>query len=283
MQPTTTYISVPKGLPSQLVKNTRELKAMAVWYQLKAVRVCGVIKDFGRHAKAIAAVFGYSERKLRTYVQYLRAKGYIEKSNRHDLVLRASRLAGKTYGVAKTYYRIPTHRLHQLELELRALALQENLERQQFTLRRKLQDQYLRDSGITTPSHLQPAARRRALRGYDSAKMQATVSQHVAREQQSASTPACKPTLNPFVTLSRQGIARALGRRSKATGVRYARKLQACGLLTETKHQLFVCDASLQEFGFMREAGFDHTYRFTNGQVFKSLPNQLTIRPSLMA
>lgn len=274
----TQYVSIPRGLPTKLVKSNRELKAVAVWYQLKSLLVGGYIRDFGQNAKDIAATFGYSESKLRKYVAVLQAMGYIERPNRHDLVLRSSKLLGTNYGVAKTYYRVASNKLHQLELELRALALRENLERQTFVKNKKLQEQHLHDNGILISSNLQPAARRRALRGYSESKEQAKATSHFVRQSQS---PVHTPALNPFVTLSRAGIARSLSRKSKATGHRYAAKLVAAGLMSEKANHVFVCDATLQEYGFMRESGYDHSFLFKNGQVVKALSNNIVLSPSL--
>jgi hypothetical protein len=287
LQSTVAYISLPKGLPTKLVYNTRELKAVAVWYQLKSLQVCGVIKDFGRHAKAIAANFGYSERKLRTYVAYLTERGYIERPNRHTLVLRASRLLGNEYSVAKTYYRIDATKLHQLELELRALALHENTRRQAYTLRHKLQEQYLRNQGIQNSSFLQPAAKRRVMRGFDLAQEVKKATTHFVA---TVPTLAQTPEINPFVTLSRAGISRMLSRSRKApglrygtaTGLRYAQKLRAAGLLTDRKHRVFVCDATLGEFHLMRSNGYDATFIYEQGKVYKSLPNLISLSPSLI-
>jgi hypothetical protein len=274
LQSTVPYISLPKGLPTKLVQSTRELKAVAVWYQLKTLRVCGVIKDFGRNAKAIAATFGYSERKLRTYVAYLTQRGHIERPDRHTLVLRSSRLLSTEYGVAKRCHKIGATDFHQLELVIQELALTENIERQAHTVKGKLQEQYLRNEGIPNSSNLQPAAKKRLMRGFNLAQeMEKAASHFVA----TVSTLALTPTLNPFVTLSRGGIARALGRRSKATGFRYAQKLRAAGLLTEQKHRVFVCDASVSEYYLMRASGYDSTFIYEKGKVYKALSNLLTL------
>ena len=274
----TKYVSIPKGLPTQLVKSNKGLKAVAVWYQLKSLLVGGYIRNFGTHAKDIATTFGYSESKLRKYVAILTQRGLIERPNRHDLVLRASKALGAEYGVAKTYYRVASNKLHQIELELRALALRENLERQTFVKNKKLQEQHLRDNGIHISSNLQPAARRRALRGYSESKEQDKAASHFVRQCQS---PVHAPTLNPFVTLSRAGIARSLSRKSKSTGHRYAAKLVAAGLMSEKANHVFVCDATLQEYGFMRESGYDHSFLYKNGQVMKALSNNIALSPSL--
>lgn len=277
----TKYVSIPKGIPTQLVKSNKELKAVTVWYQLKSLLVGGYIRNFGHHAKDIAATFGYSESKLRKYVAVLTQQGYIERPNRHDLVLRSTTLLRLNHNSAKARYKIASNKLSHLELEIRALALQENLERQQYTLTKKLQERHLAGKGNICSIHLMPAARKRRLRGFSARQEQVTLQSHLVRDIAALKSEGPETGLNPFVTLSRQGIARVLSRKSKATGYRYARKLAAAGLLADEKNHVFICDASLREYGAMREEGFDHTYRFVNNTVVKVLCNNITPLPSL--
>lgn len=269
------YISLPKGLPTKLVRSTRELKAVCVLYQLKSLYVGGYICQFGKQAKAIATRFGYSERKLRTYVALLQQLGYLSKPNRHDLRLRGSKRLGEDYGVATTYYRIPTAELANLELLVRAFAVQENLDRQTYTIEQKLKAHYLRDRGIFTSTH-QPAAVRRALRGFSVADARCTLT---SRFVAAAENFEALPELNPFATLSRHGLARALSRKSKATGHRYALKMRQAGLLAEKPHRVFICDSSYQEFMRMRAAlELDYSYQWAaTGKVEKVLAHTLTL------
>ncbi|WP_188559807.1 hypothetical protein [Hymenobacter glacieicola] len=252
------------------------MKAVCVLYQLKSLYVGGVVWNFSREAKAIANTFGYSEGKLRQYLSYIIKRGWASKRGRHTLVLRSRRVLTQEFGVSQYCHKVSTDHLYRLEEELTKLAVQENLGRQQHVIDTRLQDEYLAHNGKKRSSHLQPAARRRILRGFDLAAAQTSAK---ARYTAQVRTKSEVGVLNPFATLSRSGVARVFGRKSKAAGLRRVQKLKQHGLLSDCPHYVVIRPITLVEFKAMqRYAGGSHgAYRFYNGNLLKQLPNLLTV------
>jgi predicted transcriptional regulator len=279
------YVSIPKGLASVAVASNRELKTYAVFYQLKSLYVGGVIFNYKSRVKEIAQNFGYSERKLRTYVKLLLERGLVEVQNKHNLLLRGSRALAQEQEVSeKKYWRVAVRHLRYLETVLQALALEENLIKQRYTLKnRVVEDIIATHVGIPNPATtLQPARyhklRKTMVCDYEQV-LQRTQSRYIS---DIASLQPLATKVFPWATLSRQGIAQVLHRKSKATGQRYAKKLAALGLLTEQRNSVFIGDFSYDEFQQLQKTvlNYNPTYHFKNGEVHKVLPNTLAFLPT---
>lgn len=280
----TKYVSIPQGLASVAVQSNRDLKSYAVFYQLKSLYVGGIIRDYRQKTIQIATTFGYSERKLRTYIGLLRDMGLLEVVNRRDLVLRASKFVSKTLGVSKKkFWRVPAAQVSSLEDILRVLALEEKMQQQAYRLESKLVNSEISSRvGIQKPTSLQPA-RLRMLRKaivQDYGKLlqekQQRYTETIANLQ--SKTPT-KDSIFPWATLSRQGIATVLNRKSKATGHKYAKRFAKLGFIQDTRNTVFIGDFSYEEYTEMQETvlGNDFSYQFVHGEVHKVLPNTITV------
>ncbi|QKG56981.1 hypothetical protein GKZ68_10300 [Hymenobacter sp. BRD128] len=261
--------------------NNRDLKAMTVLYQLKALFVGGVIQDFGQQAQHIAATYGYSISKLRSYVAVLCQMGLLTKPRRGTLVLASSRRIAAHHSLqVRGFHRLPSTQLTDLETRLRALALAENIDRQQYALEQKAITATLVSRGIPMPAHQQPQRLNHLKKTVQVAEAVGALQTRFTQEVATLAFDSRKADFNPFATLSRKGIARALGRHSKATGLRYAKLLTKVQLLTDEPRRVFVCDATKQEYSLMQEGlfGFDYSFRHTRtGKVEKWLSNLLTV------
>ncbi|GAB3635141.1 hypothetical protein GCM10027422_07310 [Hymenobacter arcticus] len=274
--PSTPYISIPKGLATHLVKNDKELKAISFWYGLKSLRVGGYIKDFSKQAKDIAHYLGCSERTLWTYVGILKEMGYLERPNKQDISLKASRLLAEQYGVStKKYYQVPLSEIPTLKYYITTLAYQENINRQEYAQKKKLENQYLSTRGIHYSS-LQPAARHRYLRGFSVEKELAQATKHFEKQVSDYTSSRAIPAFNPHATLSRLGMAKARGKKDKSSGKYMVEILKELGYIEEQECQLDLGPITPQEMGLIRELGADYTFRCYKGRLVKSLSNLIT-------
>lgn len=284
------YVSIPMGLATQVVQTNRELKAYTVFYQLKSLYVGGIIHNYRQRTKLIASTFGYSERKLRTYISLLSKAGLIQVLNRHDLVLRASKFVAQLHGVSKKrFWRIAADKISQLEDIFRVLALEEKMQQQRFRLESKVVDSAISTRvGIQNPTtSLQPSRlrtlRKAFVKDYDKLLLerQTRYTDSVATLQQPNTG---KDSIFPWATLSRQGIATVLNRKSKATGHKYAKRFAKLGFIQDERNTVFVGDFSYPEYIEMQETALANnpTYQYINGEVHKVLPNIISMNPGSM-
>lgn len=276
------------GLPTIAVQDNRELKSYAVFYQLKSLFVGGIVRDYRKKTKLIASTFGYGERKLRTYISLLVKNGLAEIVNRHHLVLRASKFVSSLHGVSKKkFWRVPASKVSELEDIFRVLALQENIKRQQFLLESKVVDCAISTCvGIPNPTTSLQPSRLRALRKAYAQDYDKLLNEQQTRYTDSVATLQVpkKDSIFPWATLSRQGVATVLNRKSKATGHKYAKRFAALGYIQDERNTVFVGDFSFTEFTELQETVLDHdyTFRYIDGGVYKVLPNLLTMNAQAM-
>lgn len=273
-------ISIPHGLPSAVAKRSREIKAIGILYTLKGLHSGGYIKGFNAEAAAIANSFGFGRSKLLVYVKALVEMGLVERPNKKDLRLTSTKKVALHYGccpdeVAPTWYprtyKIAIGHLDQIESELKALAIAENLNKQRITVAKKLADQHLL-SRTSLPSSPTPAARKRALRGYDPAlALRASIS--LCEHNLFNDLPNA---INPVCTLSRLGLARLFGRRSARTGTRTAKKLVAADPLSDSISRLRLHQMPLADFLRARTKGiYSGAHSWYKGSVFRRLSNKV--------
>lgn len=281
----TKYVSIPQGLASIAVQSNRDLKAYAVFYQLKSLYVGGIIRNYRQKAIQIAQTFGYSERKLRTYIRVLSDMNLLEVVNRRDLVLRASKFVSKALGVSKKkFWRVPANQVSSLEDILRVLSLEEKILQQAYRLESKLVNSEISSRvGIQKPTSTLQPARLRMLRKaivQDYGKLLQEKQQRYTETIANLQSPV--PTTDsifPWATLSRQGIATVLNRKSKATGHKYAKRFAKLGFIEDVRNTVFIGDFSYEEYIEMQETVLHHdfSYKFVQGEVHKILPNIITI------
>ncbi len=286
----TKYVSIPQGLASLAVQSNRELKAYAVFYQLKSLFVGGVIRDYRKKTILIASAFGYSDRKLRTYISVLKQMGLVQVEGKHHLSLRASKSVAKLLGVSrKRFWRVRAEKLSDMEEIFRTLALEENIKQQRFRLESKVVASAISTRvGIPNPTTTLQPSRLRQLRkavAADYGKLLTERQQRYTETIASLNSPTpTKNTIFPWATLSRQGIATVLNRKSKATGQKYARRFAKLGLIEDVRNSVFIGDFSYDEYNEMQETvlGHDYSYQYQHGAVHKILPNTITMCTSFL-
>jgi hypothetical protein len=278
------YISVPKGLALAIAKNSKQLKTISVFYQLKSIYVGGIIHDFSSRAKEIATSFGYSERKLRTYVSELKDLGLVSVDGNKSLNLRSSKFVGELYSVAYTkFHKIKVDNISKLDQVLKGIAISENLVKQAYELKNKVINKAIAQSvGITTLTNYQPHLSKKLKKAFakqfdrDLVNFQKRYTDSISNLQ----TPDMD--LFPFITLTRQGIANMFGKVSKSTGHKYAKQLSGLGFIKDkrTKNVVIMEDATWEDYSLLQinVIGHDYSYKFdkVNRIIYKVLPNDVS-------
>ena len=287
------YISISKGLALSFVSNHKDLKALAVFYCLKGSLTCGRIKQYFAHRGTLAASFGISPRTLDKYVGRLAELGYVRKHYRYanaptsyDFVLRASKqLAAESGTAEKAFHQLTFSTLRELVTKLTALGYSEKISQNKHAIAKKQQNNYLKSNRIPYSANLQPAARRRTLRGYDAAAQAAYETTHFAQQVASAdySTPIA-PIATPFADMSRNGMKKVFGCKSKTTCSRRLNAMREAGLIEVKKHRIATSfPAGLLDYALLRETTLkgDYSYQRIGGTIYKVLPDVVTFMPSI--
>jgi hypothetical protein len=278
------YISVPKGLATAVSKKRTTLKAVCVFYQLKSIYVGGIIHDYTKRTTDIASTFGYSDRKLRTYIKILVDLGLADISKNKSLSLRSSKHIAKMFEVSeKSFHKIKADSLDDIEMVFRALSMQESITKQEHLLKKKIIDSAIKESvGINKPTSLSPTAYRR-YKSIFSRKYDSLLAKERKRYTMALSIFAnLNRDIFPYATLSRQGIAETFGFKSKATGQRYAKLLKGLKFINDSNNLVYLRDASYEEYTMIiqDEVSYDYSYKFIKGAIYKVLPNNISFNDS---
>ena len=274
-------MSFPMGLAPVLAKNNRQLKAAAILYQLKSLYVGGIILDYKKQLDVIADSFGYSKRKLTDYIKMLKEESLAFEDNNGRLSLRSSMYIAQHFGLGQTgFHKIKKSDLSDIETYIKALSIQENLKTQEYNLHAKIMQQEVKAKvGIINPAALNPAANRRIRKVLRNSMPELIKNQQERYIQ--AITTFQKPEINifPFITLSRQGIASAVSRKSKSTGHRLAKKMIKLGYITDKAVSYSAGTYTWNEYNLLQEnvLGYNASYTYKSGEIVKIMPNNISM------
>jgi hypothetical protein len=284
------YISIPRGLASALSRDTRMAKTMSVFYQLKSLYIGGIVHNFPARMKEIANTFGYSDRKLRTYISILKEEKLVSVDKNKSLTLRSSKFVGQKFKVSTTKYtKLNVDNLLDAEKLFMSLAIQENLMKQAYTLYDKVIDHAIYDSvGIKNPSTRMCRNSYRRLKKQYLGSIESELAHLQKRYTDSISNlEQPKGFLFPFLTLTRQGIATLFGKTSKSTGHRYAKLLSGLQFIHDRNNNNVIIKegATYEEYCAMIQHVFDYDYsfRFNKGVIYKVLPNMISLNQGILS
>lgn len=290
------YVSISKGVAESFVGNRNDLKLLAAFYCLKGSLTCGRIKRYFANRAALAANFGIGARTLDKYVARLEEMGLVRKHYRkadatsYDLVLRSSKhLASKEGNCTTKYHKVQFTTMRGLLVKLRALGMGEDHSHAEHAIVKNRKKQYV-DSYIESnrtsysASNMQPAAYKRALRGYEDVAAAALQVSHFAKTVASTDYINQKPVASPYTAKSLRGMMKLFGCKSKTTCARYLAEMKAAGLI-EVKPCRIATDypADKVYYAWLREEVFkgDYSYQRIGNTIYKVLPNVVTFMPSI--
>lgn len=275
------YVSFPMGLAPILTMNNRQLKAASILYQLKSIYVGGIIFDYKKQLDVIADSFGYSKRKLIDYIKMLKEESLAVEDNNGRLSLRSSKYIAQHFGLGQTgFHKIKKSDLADIETYIKALALQENLKTQEYNLEAKVMQKEIKAKvGIINPAALNAAADRRMRKA-----MRNSMPELIKNQQEryiQAITTFQKPEDNifPFITLSRQGIAKVVNRKSKSTGHRLAKKMVKLGYIADKAVSYSAGSYTWTEYNLLQEnvLAYNPSYTYKAGEIIKVMPNNISM------
>lgn len=224
------YISIPKGLPSKIIQNNRDLKMLVVFYQLKSLYVGGIIHDYTKKYDEISEKFGISNSKLRNYISILLKMGWVYKDKNKSLVIRSKKMLVDAYGISKYCYKIDVCSINDLENILKTLVLKENQDKQAYLLKKKFVERQLDKEGRASSSKML-AKQTKVIKKYVNNNFDYLVEKEKKRLREIGLKENCFTLinelnkLNPFISNSRHTTSKLLNRKSKSTGSRYIKKL----------------------------------------------------------
>ena len=259
-------ISIPKGLPTAILKDGLE-RDFTIWYQLKSLYVGGIIKDYTKRYQELADTLGIGNSTLRKYIKRLLSYGWVTKKGKHLFFISREKLRVK-YNVAKAKYKVkPNENL--LEW-VKVRAIKENLNKQIHAYKQKYVDNGLKDS--KDKSQGLKRLFKTQLKDFDN---------HLSKQQERFRKDVkngVKGAINPFITLSRLGIAKVLNRKSKYTGSYQMKKFKKANLiLKDESNLLFFKSCSYYEYLKLKSINYTCNYLYKDGKVFIKLSNNILI------
>ncbi len=276
------YISIPKGLPSAIINDNKLLKSICILFKLKSLYKSGVIKNYTRRYNEISKHpnINCSESKLRNYISILRDYGYVRKDKNKNLHLVSKTQLRSEFEVSKFSYKISKEQICNLEDMIKALVLTENLQQQKNNVIDKIIfDEYSigKEKG-SRPSKALTKIKRFVEHDFKSclSRQQARYAHTVKNDLQSD-----VPDFFPFITLSRNGIARKLNKKSKSTGNRYIEKFKTMGLVVSDEPNYIIIEHNVSYDYFKKfKSMFNFNdyvpyLRYSRGRILRILPNNL--------
>lgn len=220
----THHVAIPKTLLSLISADSKTLKPMTVFYQLKNLYNGGTINRIRTRYTEIAEVLGISTSKLRKDLKWLYNEGLAHIGTGGELRLASNNNVYAHFGVKRTRkrYFIPFKTNKRIELELKALNINESLSQQQYTRDTKLLNKYVQSSTIRN-------------------EMKASVINWCYKQESKRAKSieeVIKPSINLKITLSRKGIAKRFGCVSSSTGSRLIKKLKKEKLIKSDRKNL---------------------------------------------
>lgn len=226
-------IRIHKDLPVILLKDSPMLKSMGVFYSMKFLYVGGIIKDITSRYEEISDRIGISQSNLRGKVKHLIEKGLLRKEGR-NLVFAGYDEIGRLFQLkTKKSFRISHRKAKELETIIKALALEVNFERQRHKVRERIVSEELKRYG-----KIEAKGIRMKIRKYIRKNIGNYAEKYNRRVSPNPRNPFVNCKVNTDISISRQGLAEMVGRKSKSTGSRIMRKMNSLGLLEADRKRI---------------------------------------------
>ncbi len=281
------FISVPNGLPRAIINDNKLFKAVVMFYKLKSLYKSGVIKNYTRRYREIAEHPNVNccESKLRASIRTLRDLGYVCKEGK-NLIIRSKFLLKEEFGVSKFSTKIECQDIKNLEYYLKRLIIEGNIEQQRVRVVEKIvADEYSVGKEKGSPE----SKTFKQLKKFVSKDFNACLKRQQARYAHTVRNNLQSDNSNfyPFLTLSRKGIARNLGKRSKSTGSRYIKKFKDLGYIEKDEPNYIILESDVSYDYYLK---FKYNYldslldsnttgcthmRFSKGRILLTLANNI--------
>lgn len=264
-------IRIHRDLPDRILQDTSVLKGMSVFYSMKFLYVGGVIKDMPSRYREIAGRIGISQSNLRSKVRLLAEMGLVKRQGR-NLTFAGFNEIGRIFNLkAKRSFRVSHAGAKRMETIFKALSLEVNFERQRHKVRERIVNEELKRYGKIEAKGIQAKIRRhirRNIAGY-AERQERRASQHSPNRFEHRG-------INTDITISRQGMADMMGRKSKSTGSRLLRRMSSMGLVeTDSKRVERICAKADRRT--LRHLELDSSFFLFKGSLYKRMANSVSL------
>lgn len=265
-------IKINRGLTTLLAKDNTWLKALSVFYSLKFYYKGGIILNISKRYNFFADELKISETNLRSKIKFLIDNGLIERRNNCLIFVSFNKIKEKFKIKTTKYYKLSYRKPKELEFFLKTLIIKENLEKQEYKLKEKIINEELKKFG-----KIEARTIRNKIRNYLKKNITQLRLKHQKRELSNSSNNLFKnPSINDTITVSRKKIATELGKKSKSTGSRFIKKIKSLGLVLEDNKKIERIRSKVS-YQALRYLDLDSSYFIFNNNLYKRLPNQLTL------
>lgn len=229
----TKTIRIHRELPAKIVDNSKLLKALAVFYGLKFIYVGGIIINMTGRYKEISDKLKISPNNLRSKIKTLIEIGLIKKEGR-NIFFSGFNQIGKTFNTkSNKSYRISYTDVKALEIIIKALAIENNLEKQRHKVKEKIIKEELRRYG-----KIEAKTIRNKIKKYIRKNILFYSERYHKRVPSKSNNIFSENKLNTDISISRLGVAGLLGRVSKSTGSRAVNKMKNLNLLESDRKRI---------------------------------------------
>lgn len=267
----TKNIRIHKELPSRIVDNPKLIKAFAVFYGLKFIYVGGIIINITGRYEEIADRLGISPNNLRGKIKTLIELGLVKKEGR-NICFAGFNQIGKTLETkSRKSYRISYTNVKALETIIKALAIENNLERQRHSVKEKIVKEELRRYG-----KIEAKTIRNKIRRYIRKNISFYSEKYHKRVSSKSKSTFSKPKLNTDISISRMGIADMMGRISKSTGSRLVRKMKTLNLLESDEKRIEMVSSNVGNL-ITKYLDLDSSYFVFKRSLYKRQTNLITL------
>jgi hypothetical protein len=247
-------------------------------YKLKSLYVGGVILDYRKRYDELSKdpLINCSQSNLRKYISILKELNYAwtDKANK-NLFLISKEYLKKEYEVSRYSHKIEVNQSNiggcNLEYVMKGLSINENLERQKHVITKKLRDEKYDIVSTDKGQNYLDEKRDKKLLSFVKKDYDNLIDKKQKRYLKDLSQfnfKGINDTFFPFQTLSRLGLSKCVGRKSKATGTRLMTKLKHMGLIEKDDKNFVVMEynRSYEEYKQYRfmfdELCLDYKYKF---------------------
>lgn len=220
---------INKEILPKLVDDTSLRKKLAIYFDLKHLYISSIILNYKSRYKEIADHFGISDSNLRGKIKMLKEDGLV-RSEGKNLVLVSFKKFRKKFNLKSKdsyWFEFTPH----IEEMMDYILLNKNQLKQKNAFVKKEVKERCADS--------KDPITRRKIKQFVNKNYDKIASRNLVCGLESVVNKDFSKA-NPNFTVSRQGAAKVLFRKSKSTGSRRIKRLVKLGFITDTPHSIFV-------------------------------------------
>lgn len=261
-----------KGFPTSIISDKGTVKVMSVFFQLKSFYVGGSIHNYRSRYREITDLLKICDSTLRRRIGEMVSLGLVVNDG-GNLVFAGRNKIKELFdlsGKSRKVYRLKFDETKNIEKQIVALAIDENIRHQVYALRKKLVSDRI-DKLALHDTRISGKLKRSGNSRFE------YLSQVQLQRNIKSILKGNTPKINAQTTLSRMGIATLLGMKSKSTGTRWANRLSFMGLIDDLENSVKV--KSGISYNSFKNMSLPGKFFFKNGSIYLRLCNSIIAFP----